>query len=124
MEMFGVSGPLGSIALAITATPVGAFLISSGTIAVEIAIAVLIWVPGKARVLAVAFSSALHLAIIALIGIGSFGLIMIGLVFTSAFSVDMFADRRGARGRTAPAVGSRLTRHSKPNTLSKVSGGE
>lgn len=94
MEMFGVSGPLGSIALAITATPAGAFLISFGTIAVEIAIAVLIWVPGKARILAVTLSGALHLAIIALIGIGSFGLIMIGLVFTSAFAADMFVVRR------------------------------
>lgn len=94
MEMFGVSGPLGSLALAITASPLGSFVITFGSIAIEIAIAVLIWVRGKARIVAVALSSALHLAIIALIGIGSFGLIMIGLVFTSAFAADLFPTGR------------------------------
>lgn len=94
MEMFGVSGQLGSLALAITASPLGSFVITFGTIAIEIAIAVLIWNRGKALILAVALSSALHLAIIALIGIGSFGLIMIGLVFTAAFAADLFAAGR------------------------------
>jgi antimicrobial peptide system SdpB family protein len=86
-EMFGASGPLGDVARALTSAPVVTLASSWGAIALELCIVVLIFIPkpGAAKV-AIALAIALHVMIIALIGIGSFGLIMIGAVLCATGS--------------------------------------
>ncbi|WP_029067885.1 HTTM domain-containing protein [Jonesia quinghaiensis] len=94
MDMFGVSGPLGDIALVLTAQPVIELVLTYGVLAAEVFIAVIIWWPGRVRYTAVLVSVALHLAIIALLGIGSFGLIMIGFVLATAAGRDHVLGQR------------------------------
>ncbi len=102
MEMFGVSGNLAPLVLAITSIPAGSFFITYGVIASEILIAVLIWLPGRGRLIAVGISLALHASIIVLLGIGSFGLIMVGVVLAAAVAYETVANPRNSKTDHAP----------------------
>lgn len=86
-EMFGTSGWIGDIARLVTAQPFMTLALSWGAVMMELAIVALIFIPGRnaARV-AILLAAGLHLAIIALIGLGSFGLIMIGAVLCATGS--------------------------------------
>lgn len=86
-EMFGASGPLGDVARVLTSVPFVTLAASWGAIAMELCIVVLIFMPKPAAAkIAIALAIALHVMIIALIGIGSFGLIMIGAVLCAVGS--------------------------------------
>lgn len=80
-EMFGASGPIGDIARELTSMPVVTLASSWGAIAIELGIAVLIFIPTTAAArVAIVLSSVLHILIIVIIGLGSFGLIMVGVI--------------------------------------------
>ncbi|MFE4948984.1 sporulation-delaying protein SdpB family protein [Leifsonia sp. NPDC056665] len=86
-EMFGASGPLGDVARALTSVPLVTLASSWGAIAMELSIVVLIFIPKPAAAkVAITLAIALHVMIIALIGIGSFGLVMIGAVLCASGS--------------------------------------
>lgn len=80
-EMFGAAGALGDVARQLTAIPVFTLAATWGAIVLELCIALLVFVPKKnAARGALASTLFLHVLIIALIGIASFGLVMIGVV--------------------------------------------
>lgn len=104
---FGASGPVGELMEAVTATPVGVAVLTWGTILGEVALAVLLLSGPRARRVALGIAVALHVGIIASIGLWSFGLIMIGAV-CAASNVDLVVRRRvrpavRRRGRGDPA---------------------
>lgn len=86
MEMFGASEPLVGVLLWLTSVPFITAIASWGTILTECTIAVLILSPGRKAAVAFLISALLHVAIIAVIGLFSFALIMIGsmLIASSA----------------------------------------
>lgn len=96
---FGAVGPVGGLMRWVTSSPLGVAALTWGSIMVEIAIAVLLLHRGKARVLALVLSVALHTAIIATIGLWSFGLVMIGAMVIAAVPERLFV----ASPRTATA---------------------
>lgn len=84
-EMFGSSGPIGDNIRDLTTSPFVTLALSWGAIAMELAIAVLVFFSHKrAARTAIFLSAVLHLSIIAIIGLGSFGLIMVGVVICAA----------------------------------------
>ncbi|MCI0157655.1 HTTM domain-containing protein [Leifsonia shinshuensis] len=86
-EMFGASGLVGQVARDLTTHPVITLASSWGAIVIELCIAILIFVPNKfAARTAILMCTFLHVLIIALIGLGSFGLIMIGVVICAVGS--------------------------------------
>lgn len=100
MEFFGSVGPLGDLARFLTSVPLFAAALTWGTIALEIAMAVLILGPVKMQRYALAASIALHLAIAVLLGLASFALAMVGamLCATAAASAHLSALRRTTSG--------------------------
>lgn len=85
---FGATGWLGELALAISMNPIGVALISWGSIAIEVLIGLLL-LTGKGPALKVAFGAltALHIGIIAFIGLWSFGIIMISVGFIACLPI-------------------------------------
>jgi antimicrobial peptide system SdpB family protein len=96
---FGASGPVGDMMRWVTTSPLGVAALTWGSIAVEIAIAILLLHRGTARVLALGLAVALHAAIIITIGLWSFGLVMIGAMVVAAAPERLFV----ASPRTAAA---------------------
>lgn len=96
-EMFGASGPLGDLVRDLMSVPLFTLASSWGAIAAELAIAALVLIPKKSAArTAIVVSSVLHVLIIAVIGLGSFGLIMIGVVLCAVGSrLDGFRDLVG-----------------------------
>ena len=86
-EMFGASGFVGEVSRALTSVPFLTLAASWGAIAIEFSIAVLLLIPRlNAARTAILLTVTLHLAIIVMIGLVSFGLIMIGAVTCAAAS--------------------------------------
>ncbi|MGV0111796.1 sporulation-delaying protein SdpB family protein [Arthrobacter sp. CP30] len=83
MEYFGVTGPLASLMREVTAIPLLAVAATWGTMITELAIAVLILCSRSWQRLAFILAAALHIMIILMIGLGSFGLVMIGGVLAA-----------------------------------------
>ncbi|WP_235997440.1 sporulation-delaying protein SdpB family protein [Nocardiopsis coralli] len=103
METFGASGVLADPVLWFTALPVVALATTWGTIAAEVAIAVLVLVSGRKQLVALALSVCLHLVIVVQIGIVSFGFVMVGvIVCATARSLEPELSRAAAARRAAP----------------------
>lgn len=83
-EFFGAGGLFGDVVLWATAIPVVSLLITWGTILLEGTIALMLLLPGKLPGVAFVCSALLHLGIITVIGLFSFGAIMIGAVLAAA----------------------------------------
>lgn len=83
-EFFGSGGLFGDLFLWLTAIPLLSLVITWGTILVELSIAVLILFPRNAPSAAFLLSLFLHAGIIVIMGLFSFGLIMIGAVLIAA----------------------------------------
>ncbi|MFV0534717.1 MAG: sporulation-delaying protein SdpB family protein [Cumulibacter sp.] len=83
MEFFGATGPLGELARWVTAIPVFAATITWGTMLLEFAIAVCLLGTRRMQQIALLGAVALHVVIILLIGLFSFGLAMIGAVLAA-----------------------------------------
>ena len=98
MEFFGASGPIGELARWLTSIPLVALMTSWGTIAVEVALAVLLLLRAPYQRVALALAVVLHLSILVVLGLFSFGLVMIGSVLAAtAWGVESW---RGTRRRT------------------------
>ncbi|WP_226351960.1 sporulation-delaying protein SdpB family protein [Pseudonocardia sp. ICBG601] len=80
MESFGVSGPTGEIFLWLTKQPTVSLALTWGVIIGETAIAILLVRRGNQPMAAFFLSCALHIGIIFLLGLVSFGIIMMGVV--------------------------------------------
>ncbi|WP_250445561.1 sporulation-delaying protein SdpB family protein [Actinotalea sp. C106] len=89
--MFGTAGPLAPLFDLVATTPLGALAMAWGAIVVEMLIAVLLIGPRRLRPFAFWLAVLLHGSFIAMIGLWSFALIMIGAVLAA----------------TGPAVGLR-----------------
>ncbi|BBE24323.1 hypothetical protein MN0502_32060 [Arthrobacter sp. MN05-02] len=83
MEYFGVTGPLAGLMREVTAVPLLAVAATWGTMITELAIAVLILSSRPWQRLAFILAAALHVMIILMIGLGSFGMVMIGGVLAA-----------------------------------------
>ncbi len=97
MEYFGVSGPFADVLRDLTAVPLLAVAATWGTMMIELSIAVLILCSRPWQRIGFLFSAGLHIMIITMIGLGSFGLVMIGGVL-AATSLGW------ARRTTAPQI--------------------
>lgn len=78
MENFGAAGILAEVFRFLLAVPLIALATAWGTIVIEALIGVFLIVGGKRSVVALVLSVCLHIGIIAMIGIVSFGWVMIG----------------------------------------------
>lgn len=74
---FGVDGPLEPVVLALTSHPFSELLLTWGSLALELTVAVLILFPYRYRRYAVVLSMSFHVGIIVVIGLWSFGMVMI-----------------------------------------------
>ncbi len=94
MESFGVSGPTGEIFLWLTKQPTVSLALTWGVIAAETAIAVLLVCHRNQPMAAFVMSCMLHIGIIFLLGLVSFGIIMVGVVgCASSPAVERFLGR-------------------------------
>ena len=121
MEMFGAAGPFSDLALLMTSHPLLVLGLSHGTLVLELAIAVMIWLPGRRSLGALVISSMLHVAIIVLLGISSFGLVMIGAVCLAVAVTPLL---RAPCGSATEADNAILRAESKSSNLLPRSGDE
>lgn len=83
---FGVDGPLAGLVLYLTGVPGVVIALTWGSIVLELAIALLCWGRYRARLVGFVLCAVFHVGIILVIGLWSFGLIMIGLVLANLAS--------------------------------------
>lgn len=98
--MFGAAGPLGAAAQWFTSAPLGTALLTWGTIALECCIAVFFLLPARYKIYGLAGATVLHLGIAILMGLWSFGLIMIGTAAAAAYQL-----RQAPTGEQRPTDG-------------------
>jgi antimicrobial peptide system SdpB family protein len=87
--MFGASGLVRDVGMAFTSVPALVVLVTWGSIALEIALGLMLVLGSdRTRVTALALATLFHLGIIVTVGLWSFGLIMIGAVTIAAIPTD------------------------------------
>lgn len=113
-HFFGATGFVGDIMRAVTDTALGTAVLTWGTVLVEALIAVCILGTVRLRQIAVILAVALHVGIIIVLGLWSFGIVMCGAVFvaaslpSSAFRLPRRRVRPQAASALASAPGSEL----------------
>ncbi|MUN64559.1 hypothetical protein GMA12_15650 [Kocuria sediminis] len=106
-EFFGAGNWLGRVVADLSGVPVVALTLTWGTIALEVAIAVLLLVRNRWRVIALVLCVLLHLGIVAVVGLWSFGLIMMGAVIVCTAGWQWTRPRGADADGAAPLVPQR-----------------
>lgn len=107
-HFFGATGFTGEIMRAITDTPLGTACLTWGTILAEVTIAVCILGNMRFRRVAVVLAVALHVGIIVVLGLWSFGIVMCGTVIAAATlpASAFLMPRHRTKSQVAPALPS------------------
>ena len=113
---FGSSGLFLQLIVFVTSIPLALFVLTWGTMALEIALAALPLLRGRLRVAVALLGAALHLGIIVFIGLWSFQITMFGALILLAVPLVARPYSEGATfGSLLPARAKRMRSHTQPH---------